>query len=1044
MRRKIGSMFLAVSMLLALTPGTVMAARQERKPAMVREAADQMEIDADADKNGDTGTGRNADTEKNAGTDIDANVFLEGSGGETDPYRIGNAEQMRAFANIVNSAGGAEGAGVCAVLTQDIDLSDVCGAGIGSWSPIGTKAHPYTGTFDGGSFAIRGLYYNASGSSYAGLFGCNSGVIKNLGVADGVVAADSYTGGVCGFNNGTITGCYNAASVKGGRYTGGACGYNDGSGSVNVCYNTGAVSGSKYVGGICGYNANMMANCYNIGTVNGSSTSVGGICGYNKKQVSSCYNTGTVSGKGTDYVGSICGYNHSESIFLNCYYLITGTERGNYGVAKTQEQFAAGEVCWLLNDGNSEGVVWYQTCGEGFPAFGGKTVYQVQSYKGSGDTKEIVVSYTNEKNKRGAAPYTAAAAGENTGGHFEAASEGDSETASEGHVYREPEWKWKEYKEAAAVFTCQECGEEITLEASVKEKTTEATCAAEGKTVYTASVVKDGKTYRDTKTVKIAKTAHQALEAVKGTAATCEKAGFKMDCWTCPACGKYFKDQAGTVELSKNEVEAPALGHQYGIYYEWKWADDYSSAVIAFKCNNGCGETITVDGHIQFETTATCTKSGEMIYTAIAIYNGKEYKDNKTVNVPALPHDYSVEPEWQWASGYSSATATFRCSYGCGDSKKVTEASTSSKIKGTDCSTPGKIIYTVTVQFEGKSYSSTEDEEIPAAHTLVSVPAKKETCKAEGNTAHYKCSVCGKCFSDASGTMTVTEAATVIPKIAHVFEHVEGDIYKCTVCGGKYVVTETENGTRSFYSLEEASDGTPAESAVKEEHKEAGVLPADEQDGQSGQERQTEPTEPAGETEERKPAEQTGQTGETEEDKQAEQTGQTGETEEDKQAEQAGQTGEAEGGKQAEQSGQTEETEEGKQAEQTGLTEETEEEKQAEQTGETEEDKQAGQTRQTGETEEGKQAGQTGETEEGKQAEPTGQTEPTEQDEQERTDSVITNTWEVGAVSLRADSPVSDEAQEERAGWPFWASVVALAVFTGAILAFILHRKETG
>lgn len=321
MRKKIGSIVLAVSILLAWRPDTVMAARIGEKPEAVTlsQAANQTK------------------------TDERAAVLSEGSGTETDPYRIQDAGQLRLFADMVNGAEGAADPKLCAVLTKDIDLSAVCGDGIGSWTPIGTEANPYQGVFNGASFAIKGLYYNHSNVARVGLFGCNAGVIKNLGVA-GSVTAGNYAGGVCGLNRGSVMGCYSAASVKGKRYTGGVCGYNDG-GSINVCYNTGAVSGSKYVGGISGYNKNIVINCYNTAAVDGSDTSIGGICGYNRKTVSNCYNTGEVSGKGKDYIGSVCGYNHSASSFLNSYYLTTGTEKGNYGIAMARGRFASGEVC---------------------------------------------------------------------------------------------------------------------------------------------------------------------------------------------------------------------------------------------------------------------------------------------------------------------------------------------------------------------------------------------------------------------------------------------------------------------------------------------------------------------------------------------------------------------------------------------------------------------------------------------------------------------------------------------------------------------------
>ncbi|MDE5717276.1 MAG: hypothetical protein K2I53_06620, partial [Lachnospiraceae bacterium] len=560
MQRRIWSFILTVCLLLALAPNTAMAATMEKTSIVIRETS------APGDQDAQEAPAKQPKTaKKQAAAPVAVPSDLEGSGTVTDPYRIKDAVQLRRFADAVNGIGGAPNTGICAVLTQNIDLSGVCGTDTGSWTPIGSNANPYRGTFDGGSFAVSGLYCQKPGASYIGLFASNAGTIKNLGMAGGSVSAGNYAGGLCGINKGTITGCYSTASVSGDKYVGGICGSNDSGATVSVCYNTGAISGGKYVGGICGYNKNTTSDCYNTGTVTGSGTSIGGICGYNKKLLSGCYNTGEVGG-GTGHVGSICGYNHSGSTFLNCYYLITGTEKGNYGVGMTQQQFASGEVCWALNEGNGGSVVWKQTCGSGLPHFGGKTVYRTQSNKSDGST---VFAYTNDSNKKAVtytapAPYTAPATtgssgestGDNSGGHT--------------HVYQEPKWDWKKYESAKAVLTCQDCGEEFVLKASIKKEVTEPTCTEDGETVYKASVEKDGITFKDKRVVEKERTNHQELvKLTAGTAATCEKPGYKIDCLTCPACGKYF-DKDTKKELPKSKVESDKpLKHSYSATPHW-------------------------------------------------------------------------------------------------------------------------------------------------------------------------------------------------------------------------------------------------------------------------------------------------------------------------------------------------------------------------------------------------------------------------------------------------------------------------------------------
>lgn len=158
----------------------------------------------------------------------------------------------------------------------------------------------------------------------------------------------------------------------------------------------------------------------------------------------------------------------------------------------TQRQFASGEVCWALNEGNGGSVVWKQTCGTGLPGFGGKTVYRTQTYNGG----KTVFAYTNDNTKKASAPYTPAStntstetANENSGGHTS-------------HAYQDPTWKWKNYDSAKVTFTCQDCGKELILEASVKKETTEPTCTKNGETVYTASVELDGTTFKEKKSLR--------------------------------------------------------------------------------------------------------------------------------------------------------------------------------------------------------------------------------------------------------------------------------------------------------------------------------------------------------------------------------------------------------------------------------------------------------------------------------------------------------------------------------------------------------------
>ena len=299
-------------------------------------------------------------------------------------YTVENAGQLYWFAGLVNGTleGVKQNTAANAVLTADITVntgvlkSDGTLAddtsGFTSWTPIGHDLSHYTGTFDGQNHTISGLYFNSTGARRVGLFGCSQGTVKNVGVVDSYFKENWYVGGVCGYNYGTITGCYNAGTVSGLlNSVGGVCGMN--SGTITDCCNTGTVSvevsntgagtANIYVGGVCGWNktGSEITGCYNIGEVRGTGTGTvniydGGVCGYNGGTIINCYYDSD------KYIGNAVEYNEGT---------VTDVD------GKTTDQFASGEVAYLLNGSTSEGTLaWGQKIGTDLsPVFGGVRVY---------------------------------------------------------------------------------------------------------------------------------------------------------------------------------------------------------------------------------------------------------------------------------------------------------------------------------------------------------------------------------------------------------------------------------------------------------------------------------------------------------------------------------------------------------------------------------------------------------------------------------------------------------------------------------------------
>ena len=252
--------------------------------------------------------------------------YTAGSGTEQDPCRIGGREELELFRMQVNRFGRTD---LCAVLTSDIVINSgtfdtdgrytpAAGETVSRMNPIGSETQPYTGTFDGGGYTIRGLcvskrsYYNGesySESNHAGLFGKLSGAtVKNLTVT-GYVDGRFYVGGIAGYADDTtkLLNCRNECIVVSGqstypyvsdpesviRYAGGIVGYN--AGSVTACCNAGTVTGIDSVGGITGGGPGTVSDCYNVGAVTASGQNAGGIAG-NGGTVSYSYNVGTVTG----------------------------------------------------------------------------------------------------------------------------------------------------------------------------------------------------------------------------------------------------------------------------------------------------------------------------------------------------------------------------------------------------------------------------------------------------------------------------------------------------------------------------------------------------------------------------------------------------------------------------------------------------------------------------------------------------------------------------------------------------------------------------
>ena len=212
----------------------------------------------------------------------------------------------------------------------------------------------------------------------------------------------------------------------------------------------------------------------------------------------------------------------------------------------------------------------------------------------------------------------------------------------------------------------------------------------------------------------------------------------------------------------------------------WSWtgndADGYTSATATFTTNDSAAVfSISVsDEELEKVTTpATCTEGGQTVYKASVEFKGDEYEENKTVLIPAKGHTLTTHAavaatceaagnsaywscsecgkyfsdaegnteitenswiipatghDWKlttdvWNTDHTSAVLTFVCNTDDSHTETVPvsgDAITSVITTEPTATTPGVRTYTATVTLDGKTYTVTDSEAIPATGSTVS------------------------------------------------------------------------------------------------------------------------------------------------------------------------------------------------------------------------------------------------------------------------------------------------------------------------------------
>ena len=291
MKKRIGSVLLALALCLSLLPATALAEGE-----------------------GDIESGT---TTPSAAMP----AYSGGSGTETDPWLISTVDDLKTLAGTVNN--GEDYKDQYFILTDDIDLQNV------SWTPIGDGTNDFCGTFDGQGNTIFnvaiGRVEDPLQAEVFGLFGSLSGTIQNLNLdtlsINGLPAFSSpyliaYAGALVGYAGGVIENCHSTNA------------------SVIIHTPSDSAMYKMYgIGGLMGYAArgSQISECSVSGSINdmtGISGMVGGFIGgmgetatikYSRADVALNVKSDAYGANVGGFIGAVNGNSNPATIISNCY-----------------------------------------------------------------------------------------------------------------------------------------------------------------------------------------------------------------------------------------------------------------------------------------------------------------------------------------------------------------------------------------------------------------------------------------------------------------------------------------------------------------------------------------------------------------------------------------------------------------------------------------------------------------------------------------------------------------------------------------------------
>ena len=226
----------------------------------------------------------------------------------------------------------------------------------------------------------------------------------------------------------------------------------------------------------------------------------------------------------------------------------------------------------------------------------------------------------------------------------EAYEEGSGTSHTHNYDYANPVWSWAEnYMSASLAINCLNAPTHTeTVKATVKTQTTPASCTETGATVYTATATFDGKTFTDTKTVEIPKTAHTPeYKSVEWDTNKDNVYGAYFT-YVCSACGEETEDFVpGTYKDFKGERTYTATDSNGNIatsepeklYYTVIF--DGVEQSVTYAWSDTCLLTYTDEGNSELRAWYLKSDGKELLVAdGVSSYNFSVTKNTEIVTKP--------------------------------------------------------------------------------------------------------------------------------------------------------------------------------------------------------------------------------------------------------------------------------------------------------------------------------------------------------------------------------------------------------------------------